>query len=69
MQLATKQLAVAVIQQAFWDLERRSLRVPAMEFINSRDLEFWTSILNINADMLREKAKFIYKSKEKRKIS
>lgn len=59
MQLATKQLAVAVIQQAFWDLERHSLRVPAMEFINSRDLEFWTSILHINPNALREKARTI----------
>ena len=59
MQLATKQLAVAVIQQAFWDLERHSLRVPAMEFINSRDFEFWTSILHINPNALREKARTI----------
>ena len=59
MQLATKQLAVAVIQQAFWDLERHSLRVPAMKFINSRDFEFWTSILHINPNALREKARTI----------
>jgi hypothetical protein len=68
MQLAIKQLAVAVIRQAFWDLERHSLRASAMEFINSRDFEFWTSILNINADMLREKARTI-PPKQRKKIS
>lgn len=59
MQIAIKELAVAVIRQAFWDLERHSLRGPAMEFINSRDFEFWTSILHINPNELREKARTI----------
>lgn len=64
MQIAVKELATAVITQSFKDLKRRSARTSAMEFINSRDLEFWTSILNINPDMLREKAKTIPLSKK-----
>ncbi len=55
-----QRLSVAVIRQAFLDLSSRNdqLRIPAKKFINSQDFEFWTAILNLDPDMLREKAMF-----------
>lgn len=67
MQIAIKELAVAVVKQAFHDLRNRSTRTAAMRFINSKDLEFWTSILHINPNALREKAKTI-PPKQRKKI-
>lgn len=52
-----QRLSVAVIRQAFLDLSSRNnqLRISAEKFINSQDFEFWTAILNLDPDALREK--------------
>lgn len=61
-----QKLSVAVIRQAFLDLSSRNnqLRISAKKFINSQDFEFWTAILNLDPDMLREKAIIIEKKKK-----
>jgi len=69
MQIAIKELAAAVVEQAFHDLRNRSTRTAAMRFINSKDFEFWTGILQVSPDMLREKATTIPVKQQRKKIS
>lgn len=54
-----KELAIAVIRQAFQDLEVYEHRRKAQRFIRSEDFEFWAGIVGADTQFLREKARNI----------
>ena len=65
---AAKSLSIAIIKQAFSDLNSYAAeRRRALKFINSQDFEFWTGFLDdIDLEKFREVAK---QTRPKKKIS
>lgn len=54
-----KELAIAVIRQAFRDLEVYEHRRKAQRFIRSKDFEYWVGVVGADTHFLREEARKI----------